>query len=96
MKRKRLSKAEFSKRIVLFMGALFLAGIVATYVLAWFHRETVLELSIVFAKCFTGIVSAYFAKSFLEKSSRNRHGVDSDGNFLNLKDKEASDEYGEV
>lgn len=73
---------EFSKKIVVFSAVLFLCCIVTSYVLAWFDKNPVGELSMALSASFTGVVAAYLLKSFKEKDSRNRYGVDEFGNFV--------------
>lgn len=82
IERKIVQGKEFSKKIVIFSAILFLGCIVTSYVLAWFDKNPVGELSIALSASFTGVVASYLAKSFLEKNSRNIHGVDEFGNFI--------------
>lgn len=82
IERKIVQGKEFSKKIVIFSAILFLGCIVTSYVLAWFDKNPVGELSIALSASFTGVVASYLAKSFLEKNSRNKHRVDEFGNFV--------------
>lgn len=89
---------EFSKKIVVFSAFLFLICIAASYVLAWFDKNPVGELSIALSASFTGVVASYLVKSYKEKDSRNKYRVDEfgnpNGNYIQNPITESEENYG--
>ena len=78
-RRKREAKArrrpwEFSKKLAAWAVLVATAAAVASYVLAFRDQQAA-----IFTACIGYLVS-YAAKSATEKISRNRHGLDADGN----------------
>jgi xanthine/uracil permease len=77
-------KREFSKILAAWAVAIATATIIASVVLAIFDKQTVTDLSIaVFSACI-GYLITYAGKSAFEKNSRNKHGLDEDGNPYNI------------
>ena len=68
---------EFKKKLAAVVAT---AAAVASYVLAALGKETAGDVTItIFTACVTYLVS-YAAAATSEKVSRNRHGLDADGN----------------
>ena len=67
-----------------FLWAFFIAtaAAVASYVLAAFYREAVSDVTTTIFTACIGYLITYAGKSLGEKISRNRHGLDADGNPL--------------
>ena len=87
---KKRKKIEFSKYIVLWAVAFTIICVFISYALAMCGLDTCSEItSNVIIACI-GIVSGYMAKSFAEKNSRNKYGIDEFGN--KVCDNEESDE----
>lgn len=81
-KRRRTKKKKLETSKLLAYWAIVVATIstIASYTLAGFMRDPVSELtSTIFAACI-GYLITYAGKSLGEKISRNRHGLDADGN----------------
>ena len=73
---------EFSKKLAAWAVAVATAAAASTYVLAAFDRQTASDVTTaIFGSCI-GYLITYAAKSLSEKVSRNRHGLDADGNPL--------------
>lgn len=73
-------KMETSKKLAWWSVGIATLTTIASYVLAYFDHQSVETLSAtVFTACVTYLV-AYATKSLGEKISRNRHGLDADGN----------------
>lgn len=71
---------EFKKKLAAWAAVVATAAAVASYVLAALGKETAGDVTItIFTACVTYLVS-YAAASTSEKVSRNRHGLDADGN----------------
>lgn len=75
---------EFSKRLAVWSILIATITVLLTYGLAFIGRETASDVTIaVFTGCI-GYLVTYAGKSAVEKISRNRHGLDSEGNPFEL------------
>lgn len=80
---KRLEKRkpwEFSKKLAVWAIVIATLSLVASVALSVFDKQPLTDLT---AAIFTGCIGylvTYAAKSATEKISRNRHGLDPDGN----------------
>ena len=84
----RLKRPEFSK--ILAVWAIIAASLsaAASYILAALDKQTASDVTTaIFSGCIAYLVT-YAAKSATEKISRNRHGLDADGNPINQNDTE--------
>ena len=71
---------EFSKKLAVWAVVVATAAAVASFVLAAKDKQTVSDVTTtIFTACVAYLVS-YAAASTSEKVSRNRHGLDADGN----------------
>lgn len=71
---------EFSKKLAAWAVVVATAAAVASFVLAAKDKQTVSDVTnTIFTACI-GYLVTYAAKSATEKVSRNRHGLDADGN----------------
>ena len=70
---------EFKKRLAAWAATLATLAFVLSYVLAFFDKQTVSDVTnTVFTAC-VGYLISYAAASLGEKASRNKHGIDEDG-----------------
>ena len=75
-------KMETSKKLAWWVVIIATLTTIASYMLAYLGHETVETLSAsIFTACIAYLVT-YAGKSLGEKISRNRHGLDADGNPL--------------
>jgi len=73
-------KTEFSKKLAAWAVCVATLSVIASYVLAALGCETVSDVTVaVFTGCI-GYLITYAGKSLGEKMSRNKHGLDADGN----------------
>lgn len=71
---------EFKKKLAAWAVVIATAAATASFVLAFMDKQTASDVTIaIFTACVTYLVS-YAAASATEKVSRNRHGLDADGN----------------
>lgn len=71
---------EFSKKLAVWCVVIATGTVAASYVLAFRGLETAEGITnTIFTAC-VGYLVTYAAKSATEKISRNRHGLDADGN----------------
>ena len=84
-RRKREAKArrrpwEFKKKLAAWAVLAATLSAVASYVLAFLDKQTASDVSIAIFTACIGYLVSYAAASTTEKVSRNRHGLDADGN----------------
>lgn len=84
-KAKRASKPrrrpwEFSKKLAAWAVLVATLAAVASYVLAFRDQQTASDVTTTIFTACIGYLVSYAAKSATEKISRNRHGLDADGN----------------
>ena len=65
--------------ILVVMIVFGLAAVVASYVLAWYEKSTVSDVTMVIYPSTVAPIVAYAYKSYKEKDSRNKHKVNEDG-----------------
>lgn len=75
-------RVEFSKRVVVAMMVISCGWVSLSFVLSWFGKETLEGLTETIVTTLLASIVGYFAKSFFEKNSRNKYGLDVDGNPL--------------
>lgn len=84
---------EFSKKLAAWAVGIATAAAAVSYILALLDKQTVSDVTAtVFTACAAYLVS-YAAKSATEKISRNRHGLDADGNPFETERNGNDDEY---
>ena len=72
-------KVQFSKALAVWAAVIATAVIIASVALAAFDKQPVSDLAVaVFTACI-GYMVTYAGKSAYEKNSRNKHGLDEDG-----------------
>ena len=80
MRRKRRQPWEFSKKLAAWAVVVATATAVTSFVLACMDKQTASEVTTTIFTACIGYLVTYAAKSATEKVSRNRHGLDADGN----------------
>lgn len=81
-RRKRKKKIEASKKLAYWAASVATLSAASSLLLSAFERDPVGELTgTIFTAC-VGYLITYAGKSLGEKISRNRHGLDADGNPL--------------
>ena len=71
---------EFSKMLAAWAVVVTTAAAAASFYLAAHDKSTASDLSTTIFQACIGYLITYAAKSATEKISRNRHGLDADGN----------------
>lgn len=71
---------EFSKKLAAWCVIIATATAVASYILAFLGLDTAEGITTTVFTGSIGYLVTYAAKSATEKISRNRHGLDADGN----------------
>ena len=79
MNKKRI---EFSKILVAWALCMTTLCVILSYVLAFLYRDACSDVTIAVITTCIAIAVSYEAKSFGEKNSRNKYGVDSEGNAI--------------
>lgn len=77
---------EFSKKLAAWAVAVATASSAASFVLAAMDKQTVSDVTTTIFTACIGYLVTYAAKSATEKVSRNRHGLDADGNPIERKE----------
>lgn len=71
---------EFSKKLAAWAVLIATLAAAASYVLAFRDQQTASDVTTTIFTACIGYLVSYAAKSATEKISRNRHGLDADGN----------------
>lgn len=78
-KKRRRRPWEFSKKLAAWAVVVATAAAAASFYLAAHDKQTVSDVSTTIFQACIGYLITYAAKSTTEKISRNRHGLDADG-----------------
>ena len=70
---------EFSKKLAVWAAVMATASTAASYVLAIFDKQTASDVTTTIFTACIGYLITYAGKSLGEKVSRNRHGLDENG-----------------
>lgn len=84
-KQTKKKKKEFSKILVVWALVLTTLCIAISYILSFTNHDTASDVTVAVASACIAIAVAYEAKSFGEKNSRNKYGIDQNGNKLESK-----------
>lgn len=71
---------EFSKKLVIWALALTTLCLATSYILSYFDHDSCAEITTAVVTTCIAIAVSYEAKSYGEKNSRNKYGVDENGN----------------
>ena len=89
-RRKKKKKMEFSKFLVTWALVLTTICVTLSYGLAFTDHDPVQEVTVSVASACIAIGVAYQAKSYGEKNSRNKYGVDRNGYKIQNDDDESA------
>ena len=81
-KKRKKKRIEFSKILVTWALVLTTVCVIVSYGLALFDHDPVQEVTVAVASACIAIGVAYQAKSYGEKNSRNKYGVDRNGSKI--------------
>ena len=70
---------EFSKKLAVWAAVMATVSAAASYVLAIFDKQTTSDVTTTIFTACIGYLITYAGKSLGEKMSRNRHGLDENG-----------------
>ena len=82
MARKNKRPTEFSKLLVAWALVFTVLCVALSYILAFYDHDVCSDITIAVVTLCGGIAVSYEAKSYGEKNSRNKYGVDSYGNKI--------------
>ena len=86
-KTKTSKKSEFAQKIVVVSWAVTIIWISLSFILAFLDKDTNSDVTIALITESFGVTIAYFAYQAILKTSRNKHGIDSDGTPFKIKQK---------
>ena len=73
---KKKNKIQFSKKVVLYSMALVPLTILGNFILAWYNRETLSEMTIAVITSFSAFITGgYFALSGVRDCSKNKYHI---------------------
>ena len=75
-------KMEFSKKLVIWALIVTTVCITVSYTLSMLDKDSCQEVTVSVATACIAIAVSYEAKSLGEKHSRNKYGIDEDGNRI--------------
>lgn len=71
-----MKKIQFSKKVVIYSMALVPLTIIGNFMLSWFKKETLSEMTIAVITSFSAFITGgYFALSSVRDCSKNKHGI---------------------
>lgn len=74
--KKEKKKMQFSKKVVVYAMLLVVFTIIGNFILAWFGRETLSEMTIAVITSFSAFITGgYFALSGVRDCSKNKHHI---------------------
>lgn len=91
MRKKKKRPMEFKKKLMISIVAGTFACIAASYILAACGMESASDIAVQMIVTCLGAVVGYLIATVTEKNSRNKYGVDKNGNPIN---KAADEEIG--
>jgi hypothetical protein len=77
-----MKRLDFSKALAIWAAAIATIAAIVSFALAAFDKQSVSDLAITIFTACIGYMVTYAGKSAYEKNSRNKHGLDTDGNPL--------------
>lgn len=72
-------KMEFSKKLVIWALTVTTICLIVSYVLSWGDHDACTEITVAVVTTCIAIAVSYEAKSYGEKNSRNKYGIDEEG-----------------
>lgn len=86
MKKKR--KMEFSKKLVVWALALTTLCLATSYILSYLDHDACSEITTAVVTTCIAIAVSYEVKSYGEKNSRNKYGIDENGHRITSEETE--------
>lgn len=80
--KKKKTKTEFSKKLVVWALVTTSLCILISYVLAFMDHDACSDITVAVVTTCIAIAVSYEAKSYGEKNSRNKYGIDENGNKI--------------
>lgn len=75
-KGKGKKQTQFSKKVVVYSMLLVVFTIIGNFILAWFSKETLSEMTIAVISSFSAFITGgYFALSGVRDCSKNKHHI---------------------
>ena len=93
-KHAKKKKKEFSKILVVWALVLTTSCIALSYILSFTNHDPASDVTVAVASACIAIAVAYEAKSFGEKNSRNKYGVDRNGHKVETNHNDDEDAVG--
>lgn len=84
--RRKKKKAEFSKILVIWALALTTLCVSLSYALSFWDHDPASDVTVAVVSTCIAIAVAYEAKSYGEKNSRNKYGIDENGRRIDAHD----------
>ena len=76
MDKKGKKQVQFSKKVVVYSMLLVVFTIIGNFILAWFDKETLSEMTIAVISSFSAFITGgYFALSGVRDCSKNKHHI---------------------
>lgn len=76
MAKDETKKVQFSKKVVVYSMLLVVFTIIGNFVLAWFGKETLSEMTIAVVTSFSAFITGgYFALSGARDCSKNKYNI---------------------
>lgn len=76
MAKKEKKQVQFSKKVVVYSMLLVVFTIIGNFILAWFGRETLSEMTIAVITSFSAFITGgYFALSGVRDCSKNKYNI---------------------
>ena len=77
-----MGKLEFSKIVVFLMLIITVVWVTASYFLAWKCKDTNETVTVAIISTLIATILSYYVTKTTEKMSRNKYGLDKDGNKI--------------
>lgn len=84
----KISINEFSKLMVVLIFILLVIWVSLSFVLSFFDKNVNEGVTVALISCFGGSLIGYFGQNAFCKNSRNKHGIDENGNLISNNNKE--------
>jgi len=73
---KKKTKIQFSKKVVAYSMLLVVFTIIGNFILAWFGKETLSEMTVAVISSFSAFITGgYFALSGVRDCSKNKYNI---------------------
>ena len=91
--RRKTRKMDFSKKVLVWVIILTSVGFTSSFILAFFDKNPVTEITTTLLASCVGSIVAYSVKSAFEKNSRNKYHLDADGLPFEINNNEEGNNY---